>query len=157
MPVYKDKKNTWYVSFTYKDVKGNFKKKIKRGFETKHESVMWELQAKLDNNVSVSNTFRELFLLQLDSMDATETTRQMKTQWLYYHFPFMDVPLNNISRDDFLEWRNGLKKSNLATRTINRGIQYVKSVCQFANRVYLFYVLQKKRLTKSLLMTKCVR
>ena len=37
MPAYKDTaKGTWYTSFYFEDWKGVRKKKLKRGFETKH-------------------------------------------------------------------------------------------------------------------------
>ena len=40
MPVYKDNKNgTWYVSLWFTAWDGSKKKKLKRGFATKHEAA----------------------------------------------------------------------------------------------------------------------
>lgn len=43
MPAYKAKEqNSWYASFYYKDWEGIQKRKVKRGFNTKHEAQAWE-------------------------------------------------------------------------------------------------------------------
>ena len=43
MPVYKDNKNgTWYVSLWFTAWDGSKKKKLKRGFATKHEAAEYE-------------------------------------------------------------------------------------------------------------------
>lgn len=138
MPVYKDKKrNTWYVSFKKKDtITQEFNTVLKRGFQTKHEALEWENKAKTDEKISNKSTFRDILNLQLKSMDATDTTIYMKTHFLDKHFPYMDSPIEKVSRNQLLEWRNNLKEKGLATRTMNRGIGYIKSLCAFANKVY---------------------
>ena len=138
MPAYKDKKrNTWYVSFKLKDANGNFKNITKRGFDTKHDALVWESKQKLDSDIAINRaTFRNILELQFKSIDSSSTTIYMKTHYLEKHFPYIDTPLYKISRKQFLDWRNDLKDSGLATRTLNRGIGYVKSVCAFAYKVY---------------------
>lgn len=139
MAVYKDnKRNTWYVSYKIKDtITGKFKHIKKRGFETKKQAQLWESENKPKEVVHTTVTFREMLQLHLNSTDATETTRYMKIHWLEKHFnEFMDLPMDKITRNDLLMWRNNLKEKGLATRTMNRGIQYIKSVCAFAYKIY---------------------
>lgn len=135
MPAYRDtKRNTWSAVLSYKDIDGTFKKKWKRGFETKKEALNWI--AKHSNESKTTFTFREILELYLDDSEATETTRTMKTGWIEHYFPLVDERIEKISRADMLAWRNSLKDTGLANRTLNRGIQYVKSVFNFASTIY---------------------
>lgn len=74
--------------------------------------------------------------LYLDDSEASQTARQMKTGWLERYFPLMDERIDKITREDMMTWRNSLKDTGLANRTLNRGIQYVKSVFTFASTIY---------------------
>ncbi len=74
--------------------------------------------------------------MYLDDTDASKTTKELKEHWIINHFPYKDDPIENITRDDLILWRSSLKDKGLSNRTMNRGIQYVKSVFRFMSTVY---------------------
>ena len=130
MPVYKDKKRgTWYCkSFQ------NNRQLMKRGFQTKRDAQIWELeQSQLATTTKLFSDMLEEYLLSIDSSDTSST---MKRHWLQSHFEHYSTPIEDISREELMQWRNTLKNANLATRTMNRGLGYVKAVFTYANKVY---------------------
>ena len=138
MPVYKDeKRKTWYVKYSSKDpVTGERKQILKRGFQTKREATQWEADQIANQAKHTTQTFRDLMLECLKSLDSSQTSYEMKTHWIENHFPYIDLQIEKITRPMMVKWRNDLKDSKLATRTINRGIQYVKSVFSYAEKIY---------------------
>ncbi len=138
MPVYKDKeRGTWFVKLSQKDpISGKPKQVLKRGFETKRAASQWEAEYKASKASKSSATFDEMLKKHLDAADSSETTRSMKTNWIHNHFPYYNYRIEDISRADLINWRNELKSGQLATRTMNRGIRYVKEVFSFAEQIY---------------------
>ncbi|MBR2843877.1 MAG: site-specific integrase [Solobacterium sp.] len=138
MSVHKDKeRGTWYVSYRVTDpVTGSALQKKKRGFKTKREAVRWETELEEEKAKHTSISFREALKLYLSDSEASDTTRELKEHWIQNHFPYVDTPVEKITKDDLVTWRLELKDSGLATRTMNRGIQYVKSVFSFISLVY---------------------
>ena len=64
MPVYKDNKNgTWYVSLWFTAWDGSKKKKLKRGFATKHEAAEYERKFHNQEQGKMEMTFSDFFQL----------------------------------------------------------------------------------------------
>ena len=139
MPVYKEENGTYTVRF-YADDKltGKRKQVRKRGFKTRREAVQWEAKAKAENMTTTSSaTFWDIFQRQLDNNDTSLSTRSKKEAWISTYFAeFVDLPIEKISKADLVQWRNSLKESGLAVRTMNCGLQYVRSAFGFYNSVY---------------------
>lgn len=138
MPIYKDKeRGTWYAKVSQKDpVSGKYKQILKRGFATKRAATQWEAEFKASKAGKSSVTFDEMLKQYLAANDSSDTAVTMKTNWIQNHFPMYLARIEDISRADLINWRNELKESSLATRTMNRGIQYVKAVFAFAEQIY---------------------
>lgn len=151
MPVYKDKKRgTWYVKYS-QTVNGKRQQVFKRGFQTKKEAVLWESQETANHVGHTAMTFADLLTEQLKFINSSETSSAMKRSWLTKHFPYYSEPINKISKPKLIEWRNSLE-GKLATRTINRGLAYVRAVFSYASSVYNIQdngrILQSYKLTK---------
>jgi integrase len=139
MPVYKEENGTYTVRFYADDKLTGKRKQIrKRGFKTRREAVQWEAKAKAENMTTTSSaTFWDIFQRQLDNNDTSLSTRSKKEAWISTYFAeFVDLPIDKISKADLVQWRNSLKESGLAVRTLNCGLQYVRSVFGFYNSVY---------------------
>ena len=139
MPVYKDKKRgTFYVSLRFKDpVTGESRQTVKRGFETKKKAKEWEAAQVLNTKKATSLTFWEMFQLFLDNNDTSLDTRQKKESWIRMYFSeYMDKPIEDIERSELVMWRSKLKETGLSLRTMNNGLQYVRSVYTFYSSVY---------------------
>lgn len=138
MPIYKDANGTYTARF-YADDKltGKRKQVRKRGFKTRREAVHWEATAKAEQTAATSSaTFWDIFQRMLDNNDTSLSTRTKKEAWVSTYFPMTDTPIEKISKADLVEWRNDLKNSGLAVRTMNCGLQYVRSAFGFYNSVY---------------------
>ena len=138
MPIYKDANGTYTARF-YADDKltGKRKQVRKRGFKTRREAVQWEATAKAEQTAASSSaTFWDIFQRMLDNNDTSLSTRTKKEAWVSTYFTMTDTPIEKISKADLVQWRNELKNSGLAVRTLNCGLQYVRSVFGFYNSVY---------------------
>lgn len=138
MAVYKDeKRGTYFVRIVGKDaVTGARYEHKKRGFKTKREAKEYEAQYLLNAPASSEFTFSNMHRLYLSSIDATETNKNMQLQWCAKYFSLNNSPIDRVTRADVLKWRELLQGEQLATRTKNRGIRYVKAVFNFADKVY---------------------
>jgi integrase len=139
MPVYKEENGTYTVRFYADDKLTGKRKQIrKRGFKTLREAVQWEAKAKAEQMAATSSaTFWDIFQRQLDNNDTSLSTRTKKEAWISTYFAdFVDLPIDKISKADLVQWRNSLKESGLAVRTLNCGLQYVRSAFGFYNSVY---------------------
>ena len=140
MPIYKDEsRGTWYVSMRLPDpITGRSKKVVKRGFRTKKQASLWESKARAEGaTAGTSIAFWEVFLECLNNSDAKGTTRQKKESWITMYFADLkDKPIQSIKKADLVKWRNQLKDSGLAVRTMNCGLQYVRGTFAFYSDVY---------------------
>ncbi len=139
MPVYKEKNGkAWYVKYSTTDhVTGKTKQILKRGFKKKGEAKQWEVENRSSPDVKHTGvTFDEMLEIYLKSIDSSETSSYMKKIWINKHFPLHTSPIQRITRPMLIEWRNDLEETKLATRTKNRGLQYVKAVFDFAEKIY---------------------
>ena len=140
MAVYKDsKRSTYYVNIFVVDPLTNKKKKItKRGFKTKKEAQKWEAEIRLEQQtVGTSLTFWDVFQMYLNDNDTIGETRTKKESWITKYFcEYKDVAIEKITRPQLIKWRSDLKNKGIATRTMNTGLQYVRSVFTFYSTVY---------------------
>lgn len=138
MPVYKDKgRNTWYVVINHR-VNGKNKATFKRGFQTKREAVAWEKEALLENKYAhTSGTFMETLIEQTQYADLSESTAKEKIRAAEMYFDYVDKPIEKIKKQDLVKWRNDLKtNTDLLTSTKNQLIREIKSVFNYAERIY---------------------
>ena len=136
MPVYKDKqRGTWYVRVSC-TVNGKRTQTCKRGFATKKEALKWESEQISSGAKHVSMSFDKMLKEQLMFINSSKTSTDMKISWITKHFPYYNDPIEKITKPKLIQWRNSLADSGLATRTINRGLSYVKAVFTYAANVY---------------------
>ena len=137
MPAYKDKNGTWFVKYQTTDPRSGARKAVlKRGFSTKREAVDYEAKQRAAPAGGSRATFDEVMEEFLQSIDSSATSSGMKKSWIQRHFPLHDKPIEKITKPQLIAWRNELKDSGLATRTMNRGLGYVKAVCRYASKIY---------------------
>lgn len=151
MPVYKDK-NGYFVRIS-KNKNGKRFQKIKRGFKTRREAVAWEADYRSQDITPVTQSFEDVMNAYLTFSEASDTSRYLKSTFVTRHFPLRSEPINKITKEMLVEWRNTLKSSDLATRTANRGMGYIRSVFSYASEVYgiqnVGIVLKSFKLTKA--------
>lgn len=137
MPVYKQDNGKWYVKYSTKDpVTGKRVQTLKRGFSKQSEAKKWEAEQLASKATSTSVSFEEMMAAYLDYSNASETSRYLKTTFVTRHFPLRTEPINKITKEMLVNWRNTLRTSGLANRTANRGMSYIKSVFSFATEIY---------------------
>ncbi|HHB6438175.1 TPA: tyrosine-type recombinase/integrase [Staphylococcus aureus] len=133
MPVYKDD-NTgkWYFSIRYKDVYGNNKRKMQRGFSTKREAKRAEAIFLNDVNegYSDSKTFDYVFHHYLENSDLRPKTKRRKQNEYHKHFKakFGHIKMNKITQNQCQEFRKYLIENVASTnsaRTIWSGFKVV--------------------------------
>ena len=156
MPVYKEDNGTYTVRYYAKDIITEQSRQIrKRGFKTRREAVAWEAESKASQQtVRSSVSFWEIFQRQLDNNDTSLSTREKKEHWIERYFSeYCNQPIEQITKANLVEWRNNLKNSGLSARTMNCGLQYIRSVFAFYSTVYGGYntgsVLKSFKLTKA--------
>ena len=155
MSVTKDTNGTYMVRFYTDDPLTGMRKQIKkRGFTTKREATAWEASERskpAPGNTSL--TFWDVFQKSLDNNDTTLGTRQKKEAWISKYFDFKDYPIDKITKPMLLDWRNRLKSTGIAVRTMNNGLQYIRSVFALYSAVYgrqnVATVLKSFKLTKA--------
>ena len=139
MPIYKDDNGTYTVRYYAVDPVSDKRKQIrKRGFKTRREAVAWESQQVTEQATAKSSaTFWDIMQKMLDNNDTSESTRHKKEKWIEMYFSeYADTPIEKISKANLVDWRNSLKSSRLATRSMNMGLQYIRSVFGFYSTVY---------------------
>ncbi|MGL4008154.1 tyrosine-type recombinase/integrase [Staphylococcus nepalensis] len=133
MPIYKDEiTNKYYFSTRYKDVYGNNKRKVKRGFRTKREAKAAEASflTEIETGYSDSNTFDYIFKHYLENTDLREKTRRRKENEYELHIKerFGHIKMNQIKQNQCQEFRSYLMKnmpSPNSARTIWSGFKVV--------------------------------
>lgn len=133
MPVYKNAdNNTWYFSSRYKDVYGNNKRKIRRGYKTKREAKQAESSflTEIKDGYSDTNTFDYVFKHYLKHTDLREKTERRKINEYKKHIKdkFGHIKMNQIKQNQCQEFRtylmNNINSPNSA-RTIWSGFKVV--------------------------------
>ena len=134
------KRKTYYVSYKYKDtITGKWHTSKKRGFALKREAVEYESKINLEAN-SASNTamsFLEMAALWEDNLESSETSRRHHREAFEIRCAdFKDKPIKSITKPQLVSWRTKLSKTDYGTKTKNTTMSYVRSVFNFANKVY---------------------
>jgi len=138
MPAYKDtQRGTWYVKFQVTDpLTGKRRAVLRRGFATKREALDYEAKHRTEGAETRHTAFCVVFEEWLKSLEASEETKAQKRNWLQRYFPLFDADMKKLTRPALQKWRNDLAGQGLAPRTMNRGIGYVRSVCDYAEKLY---------------------
>lgn len=137
MPVYKDKeRNTYYVVINHR-VNGKNKPTFKRGFQTKREAVQYEKDAILEGKYAhTSGTFLDMAYEQCAYEELTEKTKREKIRNIKRYFLLCSKPIEKITKQDLAKWKNSFKEEKLATSSKNHIIGLVKSVFNYAEKIY---------------------
>lgn len=138
MPVYKDKNNTWYYSFSVKDpLTGKRKHRMKRGFKTKREAQAAERE-EIGKKSQSSMTVRDLISLWEDHTQASRQTIQKHEEHFTIRFAdYLDAPIESLTKPVLSRWRADLARDeSFSTTTKNRTISYLKSLLRFASDIY---------------------
>lgn len=141
MPAYKDKaKGTWYVSFRYKNWKGETKQTMKRGFKTKKEAQAYEREylRKVSGDFSmVLGDFVDIYFEDKKNK-LKEVTVFNKRDMIYRHvLPYFgQKPMNEITPGDVIQWQNAIHELGYKP-TYERMLQnQLNSLFNHAERIY---------------------
>lgn len=116
MPAYKDKqRNTWYVSFYYKDWQGNSVRKKKSGFHTKREAAQWENDFKnsVDVNMNITLTkFVEIYFKDKEG-ELKERSVHNKRYMIEKHIiPYLGTrSMDSIMPADIIKWQSTIREN----------------------------------------------
>lgn len=141
MSVAKDKKtNLWYYVFKVRNpITGKLSWKKKRGFATKRDALHAEADAqRITQDTSGELTFREMSEKYMDSIESSDTMRQIKrTHFIQRFSDYYELSIKKITPLQLDAWRAELSKNdNYAFRTKNTTVQYVRAVFNYANKFY---------------------
>lgn len=138
MPAYKDqKRGTWYVKYSYTDrLTGKRKQILKRGFETKRTAVQWEAEQRASDQTPTSLTFRALAVKYYEYAKPRATTIKNQTAMMENHFPMIDDPIDQISKQRIMEWYIQFTDKDLVIGTKNLVITVIKSIFAFGSKYY---------------------
>lgn len=116
MPVYKDNKNgTWYVSLWFTAWDGSKKKKLKRGFATKHEAAEYERKFHNQEQGKMEMSFSDFFQLYKQDirprlkLNTWLTKEAIITKHILPYFG--NRVISDISAKDVIKWQNELRNS----------------------------------------------
>ena len=105
------KTGMWEVRTYYKDLTGERKQKTKRGFAKKSEALEWERNFKLKVNQSISMSFVDIYLTDLEPRIKRNTFLTKKhiieTKILPY---FGKRKPDDIRTSDVIRWQNEIMK-----------------------------------------------
>lgn len=129
MAVYKDDKSAkWYFTIRYKDIYGNNKRKLKRGFKAK--SAEAEFLTEVTEGYSDSNTYEYIFYHYLENSDLRPKTKRRKKNEYKLHIQpkFGQIKINKITQNQCQEFRKYLMdniNSTNSARTVWSGFKVV--------------------------------
>ena len=112
MFVYKSENGTYYVQFFYRDDRGAKRHKVKRGFETELDALLWEKDFRASYLDTMDMTFRDF----IEVYAAEIKPRIREHTWITKEYiindkitPFFgDVRMNEIKPVDVVRWQNEL-------------------------------------------------
>lgn len=141
MPAYKDeKRNTWYCLFYYEDWQGVKKKKQKRGFKTKKESLEWESNFKLSANANMDMTlgaFVEIYFRdkegELKERSVKNKRYMIKSHILPY---FENKKMNEITPVDIIQWQNIMRQKGYAQTYLRMVQNQMTALFTHASNIY---------------------
>lgn len=141
MPVYKDESTKkWYFSIRYKDVYGNNKRKLKRGFATKREAKSEEARFlnEVNEGYSDSRTFDYVFNHYLENSDLRPKTKKRKRNEYNKHIKdkFGHINMNKITQNQCQEFRKYLMETVPSTNTARTIWSGFKVVVNYAKKYF---------------------
>lgn len=109
MGAYKDeKRGTWYLSLRYKDWRGKSRKKMRRGFPTRREALVWEKSFRHSMVGVASMPFEdacELYLKEITPRLRQETAQGKRCMFDQRIIPFFKgVAIGDVSALAVMEW-----------------------------------------------------
>jgi integrase len=156
MGAFKDKKTgSWYVYLYYKGWEGCRKRKMKRGFATKHEALEWEREFQREHSEDLDMTFKSFIKIY----EEDRRPRLRYNTWLTKEnmiriklLPFFGKrPMSSIESTDIIKWqnrmiksrdRNGNPYSDTYLKTINNQLTAI------FNHAYKYYGLKNNPCSK---------
>lgn len=111
MPAYKDNtKGTWYVSFYFENWKGETERKLKRGFKTKREALVWERSFKMQKEKDFDMLFSDFVKIYKRDVSAriklsTWLTKEAIIDQKITPY-FAKKKLNDIRASDVIDLQN---------------------------------------------------
>ncbi len=141
MPAYKDEKqNTWYCQFYYTDWQGNRKKKRKRGFKTKKESLEWENAFKAAANANMDMTlgaFVEIYFRDKEG-ELKERSIKSKRYMIEAHILpyFENKPMNSITPSDIIQWQNAIREKGFSQTYLRMIQNQMTALFTHASNIY---------------------
>ncbi|PNZ87136.1 tyrosine-type recombinase/integrase [Staphylococcus devriesei] len=141
MAVYKDEKtNKWYFSTRYKDVYGNNKRKLKRGYKTKREAKNAEASFLHDiqEGYNDTKTFDYIFNHYLENSDLRPKTKRRKQNEYKKHIQdkFGHINMNKITQNQCQEFRKYLMDNIPSTNTARTIWSGFKVVINYAKKYF---------------------
>ena len=116
MPVYKDNKNgMWYVSLWFTAWDGSKKKKLKRGFATKHKAAEYERKFHNQEQGKMEMTLSDFFQLYKQDikprlkLNTWLTKEAIITKHILPYFG--NRVISDIAAKDVIKWQNELRNS----------------------------------------------
>lgn len=142
LPIYKDEqRGTWYYSVTYKDIYGNNKRKVKRGFTKKKEAKIAESDfiQKVKFGYSDNKTFDEIFHARLKSVQLSERSIEKRTTeyntYIKKQFGFREI--GKITTDQCKQLRDALMNDFDISLSYARSVWAgFKAVFKYAGKYY---------------------
>ncbi len=127
----------WDCCFRVRKSDGSLSKTWKRGFKTKAEAQQYEASHRHEAAEASSATFMVLFEAMTVACQASEvTSEQRRTRIQRYCAAIASRPMKDLSKTDFLAWREALASCDLSTTTKNDIIRLVKQIGRFAWNTY---------------------
>ena len=123
MPVYKDeKRKTWYFQFSIKNKEGNFSTVKRRGFSTKKEALMAEIELRESFSTASQDTVGEMMQSYLDSrkLHIKESTFATKLSCVNrYILPYLaNTIINQLTPSAILNWQYKLLERKCSDFTV---------------------------------------
>lgn len=141
MPAYKDeKKNTWYVSFYYKNWQGKNIKKQKRGFNTKREAIRWENTFKHSVDVNMNITVAEFVETYLNDKkgELKERSIRNKKYMIEKHIiPYLGMrTMDSINPSDIIKWQSTIREKGYKPTYLRMLNNQLTALFSHAHNIY---------------------
>lgn len=116
MPVYRSENGAFYVQCFYRDSRGARKHKVKRGFETEIDALLWESEFLASREGTMDMTFADFF-----EVYATEVKPRIRLHtWITKEYMIKDkilpyfgkMRMSDVKPIDIVRWQNELMEGS---------------------------------------------
>ena len=141
MPVYKDKeRGTWYVSVYYTTWDGRRLKKHKRGFSTRKDAQLYEMEFLSMKQSSMTmhlKDFVEIYFRD-KTFELKERSIRNKKQMIQNHILpyFGDIPMQDIKPSDIIQWQNVMSEKGYQATYLRMIQNQLTALFNHAERIY---------------------